>query len=125
MTAFIRSFIPHWPPPLRLASDYIKSNANYLAIKLRLGAACPPRRTLQGWAAALKQGDVLRPLGRPTLLSGAEEDPKIFFVKSTLRDVSHVFGLQKNSPYDTLLSSKGEKWSEGLSKGFQVRIFDK
>ena len=69
----------------RVAKEYA-SGRNYLVLKLRYGAACPPRRTVAGWAKPVRSNQKLRKAGRPTLLSKTEEEA-LFGLVQQLRQV--------------------------------------
>jgi hypothetical protein len=59
------------PPPLlilchlchRVAEDYDRFK-NYSAFKIQFGLGCPPRRTMQCWAEALKDERGIKSVGR-------------------------------------------------------------
>ena len=80
-----RSKPPHasqaWPleKKNKVVDEYLKSN--YKQMQLNLGAACPPRSTLDGWAWRRRHGTVLAAAGRPTALSGPEEEYVLYAVK--------------------------------------------
>ena len=55
-----------------MVDEYPK--CNYKQIQLNLGAACPPRSTLDGWTWRRRHGAVLATAGRPTALTSPEEE---------------------------------------------------
>ena len=63
-----------WPDPEK--ENFAKAmagGATYFQMKIRHGAACPPRSTCRDWVVRWRRGLPLAPAGRPALLTPPEE----------------------------------------------------